>query len=120
MKKLTVEEKDFIIQDVDKLIVALDRKIQRIYSEAYFERSQKIDRYQALPWYKKLFSFNPGRTDEVSFIHIQVFPFEECISQLIMVKSKLPSTAIRCINMTNEHYAQYQKAIQESKKLLAS
>lgn len=118
MKILTVDEKDLIIQDVDKLITALDRKIQHIYSEAYFQRSQKIERYQALPWYKKLFSFHPGRIEEVGFIHIQVFPFEECISELIMVKSKLPSTAIQRINITNEHYAQYQKAIQDSKKLL--
>mgnify|MGYP003402260297 CR=1 FL=1 len=118
MKILTVDEKDLIIQDVDKLITALDRKIQNIYSEAYFERSQKAERYEALPWYKKLFVFRPDRVNEVSFLHIQVFPLEECISELIIVKSKLPSTAIRCINMTNEHYAQYQKAIQESKKLL--
>ena len=118
MRVLSAREKDLIIENVDRLIFDLDRKISRIYSEAYLKRSQEMERYLTLPWYKKVFIENPSNSSEVNCIYKRVTPFENCIGELIMVKSKFPVTAIININITNDHYEQYQKAIQESQKLL--
>lgn len=120
MKTLSAEEKDFILETVNGLISSLDNKIQRTYSRAYFERNQKVEKYESLPWYRRIFCVNPGRNlNEVTLVHHRVRPLENCIGELIMVRSKFPATAIARITMTNDHYAQYQKAIQEARKLIA-